>query len=275
MLINMNKLGYLIKYDCKLCFCFQYNFDRLFCTIQWKNVSFFIYISQDCYFIRNNIHSNVYVDRTIWVCSKLQWHKMKNKIDFSSQSFSKSTYSLFTWDIVPKVVRTEDIVLDSFSAPFRKARLESADTLPRLMLFQARSVASFVFGDFSFALSPGGIFSNRSCKRWRRFREVRTICGEFRTASTSRWNVNDTLRESGRMLVADISMSWCLSPTVASLGLPGASSDILYETAPTRSKDETWRNTIVPVAGRWKPFSCEFHDRLILGMTARGENRKV
>lgn len=127
-------------------------------------------------------------------------------------------YSPFTWDIVPKVVRTEDIVLDSFSAPFRKARLESADTLPRLMLFQARSVASFVFGDFSFTLSPRS-FSNRSCKRWRRFREVRTISGEFRTASTSRWNVNDTLRESGRILVADISVSWCLNPTVANLGL--------------------------------------------------------
>lgn len=106
---------------------------------------------------------------------------------------------------MPKVVRTEDIVLDSFSAPLRRALRESADTLPRLMLFQARSVAdSLVFGGFSFGFSPDRSFSNRSCRRWRRFREFRTtISGEFRTASTSRWNVNDTLRESGRILVLD------------------------------------------------------------------------
>lgn len=105
-----------------------------------------------------------------------------------------------TWDIVPKVVHTEDIVLDSFSAPFRRARLESADTLPRLILFQVRSADSFVFCGFSFAPDDPRSFSNRSCRRWRRFRELRTISGEFRTLSTSRWNVNETLRESGRIL---------------------------------------------------------------------------
>lgn len=137
---------------------------------------------------------------------------VKDKID-KIESISYTSFRIFqnirdilTWDIVPKVVRTEDIVLDSFSAPLRRALRESADTLPRLMLFQARSLVadSLVFGGFSLAFSPDRSFSNRSCRRWRRLRELRTtISGEFRTASTSRWNVNDTLRESGRIFVLD------------------------------------------------------------------------
>jgi hypothetical protein len=109
---------------------------------------------------------------------------------------------------VPNVLRTDDIVLDNLSAPFRNARLESADTLPRLMLFQARSAGSFgVFGvfagfaDFVSSLADPRSLSNLSCKRCRRLRVPRTISGEFRVPSTSRWNVNDTLRESGRIFL--------------------------------------------------------------------------
>lgn len=173
-------------------------------------------------------------------------------------------YSLFTWDIVPKVVRTEDIVLDNFSAPFRKARLESADTLPRLMLFQVRSAASFVFGDFSFTPSP--VFSNRSCKRWRKFREGLTISGEFRTASTSRWNVNDTLRESGRILSSRYPGVTPSSPPIVNLGLSGASSEIiqdrpeLIEGRNVTECDETRSQPLQAVENR---SGANFYDHLI------------
>lgn len=152
----------------------------------------------------------------------------------------------FTWDIVPKVVRTEDIVLDSFSAPFRRARLESADTLPRLILFQVRSADSFVFCGFSFAplLDDPRSFSNRSCRRWRRFRELRTISGEFRTLSTSRWNVNETLRESGRIFVNRIVQSYRRNPKAPR---PRQSWTVLNRIE--------WRNVITTVGNRfWTIF---------------------
>jgi len=76
------------------------------------------------------------------------------------------------------------------------------------MLFQARSAGSFgVFGvfagftDFVSSLVGPRSLSNLSCRRCRRLRVPRTISGEFRVPRTSRWNVNDTLRESGRIFL--------------------------------------------------------------------------
>lgn len=112
-----------------------------------------------------------------------------------------SNYYFQTCEIVPKVVLTDDIVFDNFSAPFLKALLESAETLLRLRLLHPFSGVRG--SDFPFEVESllaklyGHSWSKRSCSLCREFLDSFGSSTLLFADRADRWKVKEMLLESG------------------------------------------------------------------------------